>query len=138
MANDTMKQMSPESMLENAMADIKKSGFEGLKPYLTPEALNKAQTFLALADGFGMFGGMGMNFMMQPNNGGSPSSSGGSIKEKMKECEYIIKDITEDSANAKAVVEFNFKDSKKGTAELFMIKEDGEWKINNMDMPQFN
>ena len=49
MENDAMKRISPESTLENAIADIKESGFDGLKPYLTPEALQKAQNFLALS-----------------------------------------------------------------------------------------
>lgn len=138
MENDAMKRISPESTLENAIADIKESGFDGLKPYLTPEALQKAQNFLALSDGLGMFGGMGMAFMMQPNNAGFPSNSGGSIKEKMKECDYTVKDITKDSDSAKAVMAYSFKDGKNGTVELSMIKDGEEWKFNNMSMPQFN
>lgn len=140
MENDAMKRMNPETTLENAIADIKESGFDGLKPYLTPEALQKAQNFLSLSDGLGMFGGMGMGmaFMMQPNNGGFPSNSGGSIKEKMKECDYTVKDITKDSDSAKAVMAYSFKDGKKGTVELSMIKDGEEWKFNNMSMPQFN
>ena len=82
-------------------------------------------------------GGMAMAFMMQPNNGGNMSFSGGSLKEIMKECDYTIKDIKKGSATAKGVVGFNYKDSKKGTINLSMIKEDKEWIIDNMDMPLF-
>ncbi|MDO4803662.1 MAG: DUF4878 domain-containing protein [Lachnospiraceae bacterium] len=138
MAIGVMKRISPEYVLKNAIADIKEFGFDGLKPYLTSEALKKAENYLALSDGLDMFSAMGMAFMPQSNNGGSSSGSGGSIKEKMKECDYTIKDVMKGSSSAKGVVEFNYKDSTKGTVELSMIKEDKEWKIDNMSMPQIN
>lgn len=42
MAIGFIKRISPEYVLEKAISDIKKSGIEGLKPYLTSGARKKA------------------------------------------------------------------------------------------------
>ena len=41
MALTFMKKISPEYVIENAIKDVRTSGIEGLKPYLTEDAQNK-------------------------------------------------------------------------------------------------
>ena len=124
MAIGFMKRISPEYVLKNAIKDIKEMGFDGLKPYLTVEGYRKAENLLSLSGGIDMF--TAMAFMFQPNAGGYT----------LKECDYTVKDLLKGSNSAKAIVAFEHKDGTKGTIELTMIKENKEWKIDDMDMPK--
>ena len=125
MAFSLFKRISPEYVLEKVFADIKASGAEGLKPYLTASAKKKFDTLQVLSDGVGMFtGGSGnaLNFLLA----------------KLSEFEWTIKDVLKGSESAKGVVGFKYEDIMEGTVELSMIKEDKEWKIDNLDMPKFD
>ena len=62
MAIDFMKRISPEYVLKNAIEDIKKMGFDGLKPYLTVEGHRKAENLLSLSGGIDMFTTMAFMF----------------------------------------------------------------------------
>ena len=135
MAIGFMKRISPEYVLKNAIADIKEMGFDGLKPYLTVEGSRKAENLLSLSGGIDMF--TTMAFMFQPNAGGRPASLKGTLNDKMKEFDYTVKDLLKGSSNAKAIVAFEHEDGTKGTIEFTMIKENKEWKINDMTMPKF-
>ena len=134
MAIGFMKRISPEYVLKNAIKDIKEMGFDGLKPYLTVEGYRKAENLLSLTGGIDMF--TAMAFMFQPNAGRCPASLKGSLNDTMKECDYTVKDLLKGSSSAKAIVAFEHKDGTKGTIELTMIKENKEWKIDDMDMPK--
>ncbi|MBR3244814.1 MAG: hypothetical protein IKF90_19350 [Parasporobacterium sp.] len=48
------------------------------------------------------------------------------------------KDVLKESESAKGVIGFKYEDIAEGTVELSMIKEDKEWKINNLNMPKFD
>ena len=134
MAIGFMKRISPEYVLKNAFKDIKEMGFDGLKPYLTVEGYRKVEYLLSLTGGIDMF--TATAFMFQPNAGGCPASLKGSLNDTPKECNYIVKDLLKGSSSAKAIVAFEHKDGTKGTIELTMIKENKEWKIDDMDMPK--
>ena len=77
-----------------------------------------------------------MAFMFQPYAGGCQASLKGSLNDTLKECEYIVKDLLKGSSSAKAIMAFEHKDGTKGTIELTMIKENKEWKVDDMDMPK--
>ena len=134
MAIGFMKRISPEYVLKNAIKDMKEMGFDGLKPYLTAEGYRKAENLLSLTGGIDMF--TSMAFMFQPYAGGCPASLKGSLNDTLKECNYIVKDLLKGSSSAKAIVAFEHKDGTKGTIELKMIKENKEWKIDDMEMPK--
>lgn len=109
-------------------------GFDGLKPYLTVEGYRKAENLLSLTGGIDMF--TATAFMFQPNSDGCPASLKGSLNDTLKECDYTVKDLLKGSSSAKAIVAFEHKDGTKGTIELTMIKENKEWKIDDMEMPK--
>ena len=134
MAIGFMKRISPEYVLKNAIKDTKEMGFDGLKPYLTVEGYRKAENLLSLSGGIDMFTTMAL--MFQPNAGGYTSLKG-SLNDTLKECDYTVKDLLKGSSSAKAIVAFEHKDGTKGTIEFTMIKENKEWKINDMTMPKF-
>ena len=135
MAIGLFKKISPEYVLGMAFADIKKSGINGLRPYLTENA-NKKVDFIAA--GMDIVSGVGK---LVGAAGGSDDGSGKATKflmEKLSECEFDYKDLLKGSNSAKAVISFKYKDIMEGTVDISMIKQDKEWKIDTLTMPHFD
>ena len=57
MALGIMKRISPEYVLKNAIEDMRLSGLDGLKPYLTSNALKTIDTVLKFSSGVDLFTG---------------------------------------------------------------------------------
>ena len=55
MALGILKKVSPEYVLGKAFMDIKKSGLNGLRPYLTKEANKKVDLIQAVSSGIDLF-----------------------------------------------------------------------------------
>lgn len=140
MAIGFMKRMSPEYVLEKVLEDIKKTGLEGLKPYLTAEGRKKFDTLTMFTDGMGMLSGMGMLGGMGMFGSNSSQGSGDAMSfllDHVTDCEWTVKDVMKGSETAKGIVGFRYGDKMEGTLELSMVKEE-EWKIDNMNMPKFD
>ena len=127
MALKIMKRISPEYVLENAIKDIKASGIGGLKPYLTEEAQRKVDKVQTVSDGLNIFTSLAA---------GTENPVQVLIK-KLAECDFSVVDILKGSGSAKGVVRFKYEDCMEGTVTLSMIKEDKEWKIDKVEMPDF-
>ena len=82
-----------------------------------------------------MFGGMGM-FMTNSNQGSGEEMS--FLLNHVKDCEWTVKDVKKASETAKGIVGFKYEDILEGTLELSMIKEEKEWKIDDLKMPTFD
>ena len=159
MAIGFMKRMSPQYVLEKAIEDIKKTGIDGLKPYLTYEGRNQFEKARKasggmdmLSGGMDMFsggmdiltggmdifsGGIGM-FMGQADQGNNSGKALSFLMENASACDWKIIDVLKGSESSKGVVGFEYKDILEGTLELSMIHENKEWKIDNFNMPNFN
>ena len=135
MAIGILKKVSPEYVLGKAFLDIKKSGIDGLKPYLTAEAKKKVEV---------VQGGMSLINTVGKLVGSSDDSKEDSNKavnflmEKMSEFDFSYKNMIKDSDTAKAVIEFEYPEVMEGTVDIHMIKQDKEWKIDNLSMPHFD
>lgn len=135
MALGILKKVSPEYVLGKAFLDIKKSGIDGLKPYLTAEAKKKVEV---------VQGGMSLINTVGKLVGSSDDSKEDSNKavnflmEKMSEFDFSYKNMIKDSDTAKAVIEFEYPEVMEGTVDIHMIKQDKEWKIDNLSMPHFD
>ena len=135
MALGILKKVSPEYVLGKAFMDIKKSGLDGLKPYLTEEAKKKVEV---------VQGGMSLINTVGKLVGSSDDSKEDSNKavnflmEKMSEFDFGYKNMIKDSDTAKAVIEFEYPEVMEGTVDIHMIKQDKEWKIDNLSMPHFD
>lgn len=127
MALKIMKRISPEYVLENAIKDVKASGIEGLKPYLTEEAQRKVDKVQTVSDGLNLFTSLAA---------GTENPVRVLIK-KLAECDFSVDDILKGSESAKGIVRFQYGDCMEGTVALSMIKEDKEWKIDKVEMPDF-
>ena len=50
----------------------------------------------------------------------------------------VVNDMIKDSDTAKAVIEFEYPEVMEGTVDIHMIKQEKEWKIDNLSMPHFD
>ena len=133
-----MKKVSPEYVLGKAFMDIKKSGLNGLRPYLTKEANKKVDLIQAVSSGIDLFSGIGSFTGSSTDSKNESSKAAGFLLEKLSECEFEYKDMLKGSESAKAVIAFKYKDSMEGTVDISMIKQDKEWKIDNLGFPHFD
>ena len=120
-----MKRISPEYVVEHAIEDMRTSGLEGLKPYLTDKAENNVQKILTVSSGVSLLTGTNQISV---------------LFSRLSECDWTVIEIMKGSASAKAVLAFvigNDTDEIEGTLQLTLIKEDKEWKIDGVDAPQF-
>ena len=125
MAFTFMKKISPEYVIEHAIADVKTSGLEGLKPYLTENAEKKVDTIRLVSNSVDLFTGSNMVSL---------------LLNKLSDCEWHVVDIMKGSESAKGIVGFRFEngeDTISGTVELTLIKEDKEWRIDGVEKPKF-
>ena len=125
MAFGFMKKISPEYVVEHAITDMKTSGLEGLKPYLTDRAEKNVETIISVSKGVSLL------------TGGNRVSV---LFDRLAECDWTVVDILKGSESAKAVLGFainNGADEIAGTFQLTLIREEKEWRIDGVDMPQF-
>lgn len=135
MALGILKKVSPEYVLGKAFLDIKKSGIDGLKPYLTAEAKKKVEV---IEGGMSIINTVGK---LVGSSDGSKEDSNKAVNflmEKMSEFDFGYKNMIKDSDTAKAVIEFEYPEVMEGTVDIHMIKQDKEWKIDNLSMPHFD
>lgn len=125
MAFGFMKRISPEYVVEHAIEDMRTSGLEGLKPYLTDNAEKNVETIISISNGVGLLtGGYRVTVFF----------------DRLADCEWTVEEILKGSESAKAILGFSLRsgeDEIEGTLQLTLIKEDKEWRIDGVDMPQF-
>lgn len=137
MAFGIMKRISPEYVLKNAIEDMGLSGLDGLKPYLTSNALKTIDTVSTITSGVDMLtGGLGL-FMSQSGSGNASAPSAGFLLDKLSELDWVIMDVLKGSDSAKGVVGFTYQDKVEGTVEVTLIREDKEWRIDTLNKPKF-
>lgn len=126
MAFGFMKKISPEYVVEHAIEDMKISGFDGLKPYLTEKAEKNVEMIKAVSSGVSLFtGGNGVSAFF----------------DRLSDCDWTVNDILKGSESAKAVLGFsigNGADKTEGTLQLTLIKEEKEWRIDGVEAPKFS
>ena len=138
MALGFMKKISPEYVLGKAFMDIKKSGINGLRPYLTEDANKKVDLIQAISSGMDLVSSVGKLVGASSDSKSESNKAVGFLMEKLAECEFEYKDMLKGSDSAKAVIAFKYKDIMEGTVDISMVKQDKEWKIDNLGMPHFD
>ena len=125
MAFGFMKRISPEYVVEHAIEDMRTSGLEGLKPYLTDNAERNVETFISVSNGVSLLtGGYKVSVFF----------------DRLADCEWTVDEILKGSESAKAILGFALRspeDEIEGTLQLTLIKEDKEWRIDGVDTPRF-
>lgn len=49
-----------------------------------------------------------------------------------------VDDVLKSKDNASVILSFNYDDKLVGAIELSMVREDGEWKIDGLEFPEFD
>ena len=135
MAFGLLKKVSPEYVLGKAFMDIKKSGIDGLKPYLTEEAKKKVDL---IAGGMSLISSVSKLVSPADESKEDSNKAVNFLMEKMSEFDFGYKNMIKDSDTAKAVISFEYPEVMEGTIDISMIKQDKEWKIDNLSMPHFD
>lgn len=60
------------------------------------------------------------------------------LKEKLKQIKWDVVDIMKGENNAVAILSFEYDEDLSGTMEISMVKEEKEWKIDSLQLPEFN
>lgn len=135
MAFGILKKVSPEYVLGKAFMDIKKSGIDGLKPYLTEEAKKKVEL---ISSGMSLISSVGQLIGSSSDSKEDSNKAVSFLMEKMSEFDFGYKKMIKDSDTAKAIITFEYPEVMEGTIDISMIRQDKEWKIDNLSMPHFD
>ena len=141
MALGFLQKVSPEYVLGKAFLDIKKSGLDGLKPYLTEEAKKKVEIVsggMSLISTVSKMIGASDDSKEDSNKKGDSNKAVNFLMEKMSDFDFGYKNMIKDSDTAKAVITFEYPEVMEGTIDITMIKQDKEWKIDGLSMPHFD
>lgn len=119
---------TPEYALKSIIEDINNSGIEGLKPHLTGRAKETLDAVSSITES-DLFSTI-MGFINQ-NNYTSV------LKSEIQEIQWEVDDVLKSKENAAVILSFNYEDKLIGTIEISMIREEGEWKIDSIEFPEF-
>ena len=139
MAIGFIKRISPEYVLKSAIDDLQKDGLDGLKPYLTSNALKKVEMVQSFSNGIGL-----LSDMMAISSAGSQKSGEEMsavmlyLLRNISEIEWQVLDILKGSTSTKVILGFRYQESVEGQMELTMIKQEKEWRIDTLSMPRFD
>lgn len=120
---------TPEYALKEMIDDVHDSGMDGLYPYLTGKARTTIDTISSVADN-NIFNTI-LSFISQ-------SEYVNVLKSEIQEIQWSVSDVLKSKENASVILSFNYDDKLVGTIELSMVREDGEWKIDELEFPEFD
>lgn len=119
---------TPEYALKEMIDDVNASGMDGLYPHLTGEARTTIDAVSSVTES-NIFNTI-VGFIGQ-------SEYVGVLKSEIQEIEWEVDDVLKSKENAAVVLSFNYEDKLIGTIEISMIREEGEWKIDSIEFPEF-
>lgn len=119
---------TPEYALMTMIDDVNASGMEGLESHLTGKAKKTIDTVSYVTDS-SIFNTI-MGFISQ-------NDYVSVLKSEIQEIQWEVDDILKSKENAAVILSFNYKDKLIGTIEISMIRDEGKWKIDNIEFPQF-
>lgn len=120
---------TPEYALAKTTEDVKMSGMSGLKPHLTEDAIEKVEAIEEWRDNSGIFGILSVL---------TQDSIVRFIKAKMSEVAWTVEDVLKGKNRVDVVIGFDYNNSIVGTVDISLIRVDHEWKIDELDFPNFD
>ncbi len=120
---------TPEYALKEMIDDVNASGMDGLYPHLTGEARATIDTVSSVTEN-SIFNTI-VGFISQSENVGV-------LKSEIQEIQWEVDDVLKSKENASVMLSFNYDDKLVGTIELSMVREDGEWKMDGLEFPEFD
>ena len=119
---------TPEYALKEMIDDVNASGMDGLYPHLTGEARATIDAVSSVTEN-SIFNTI-VGFISQ-------SEYVGVLKSEIQEIQWEVDDVLKSKENAAVVLSFNYEDKLIGTIEISMIREEGEWKVDSIEFPEF-
>lgn len=120
---------TPEYALKSIIEDVNNSGIEGLNPHLTGRAKETLDTVSSVTES-DLFSTI-VGFVNQNNDTSV-------LKSEIQEIQWEVDDVLKSKENAAVILSFNYKDKLIGTIEISLIREEGEWKIDSIEFPEFD
>ena len=120
---------SPEYALMKIGKDIEAQGIDGIYPHLTEEGQQAIDQINAVADNK-IVGALVSLLGLEDDIA--------IFKEKLSMMKWEVEDIMKSKTNAQVILDFQYSEQIEGTVEISMIKQDKEWKIDGIEMPQFD
>lgn len=120
---------TPEYALKEMIDDVNASGMDGLYPHLTGEARATIDAVSSVT-GNSIFNTI-VGFISQ-------SEYVSVLKSEIQEIQWEVDDVLKSKDNTSVILSFNYDDKLVGTIELSMVREDGEWKIDGLEFPEFD
>lgn len=120
---------TPEYALKEMIDDVNASGMDGLYPHLTGEARATIDAVSSVT-GNSIFNTI-VGFISQ-------SEYVSVLKSEIQEIQWEVDDVLKSKDNTSVILSFNYDDKLVGTIELSMVREDGEWKIDGFEFPEFD
>ena len=114
---------TPEYALLKICSDMKEIGFDAVLNNLTSKAYEKIEPIVRIVDN-----GMVKTLLSLISDKDYASI----LIQKASEVEWSVGDILKNNRKANVTVGFNYEDMIIGTIDIELLKEDGEWKINNL------
>ena len=119
---------TPEYALKKMIDDVNASGMDGLYPHLTGEARSTVDDVSSVTEN-NIFNTI-VGFIGR-------SEYAGVLKSEIQEIKWEVDDVLKSKENAAVVLSFNYEDKLIGTIEISMIREEGEWKVDSIEFPEF-
>ena len=119
---------TPEYALKTMIDDVNTSAMEGLEPHLTCKAKETIDAVSYVTDS-NIFNTI-MRFIDQ-------NDYAGVLKSEIQEIQWEVDDILKSKENAAVILSFNYEDKLIGTIEISMIRDEGKWKIDSIEFPEF-
>lgn len=119
---------TPEYALKEMIDDVNASGIDGLYPHLTGEARATIDAVSSVTEN-SIFNTI-VGFIGQ-------SEYAGVLKSEIQEIKWEVDDVLKSKENAAVVLSFNYEDKLIGRIEISMIREEGEWKVESIEFPEF-
>ena len=119
---------TPEYALKSIIQDVNDSGIEGLNSHLTGKAKEMLDAVSSFTES-DLF-----NTIMGIIN---QNDYIGVMKSEIQEIQWEVDDVLKGKESAAVVLSFNYKDKLIGTIEISMIREEGEWKVDDIKFPEF-
>lgn len=120
---------SPEYAAMKIVREMKESGMEGLRPYLTEDLQKKADAISSITNNKLVnlvIGLLGKEDVINK------------IVSELKTVEWEVGDIMKGKNQAVASVHFRYEESISGTMEVTMIREKDGWKISAVAIDQID
>lgn len=120
---------SPEYALLKIRADVQEHGLEGLKPHLTQHGQETLDTITSVTENelvglvIGLLGqGDGANTLLS----------------ELEQIQWGLEDIMKGGKNTSVILSFDYKQKLTGTIEIVMVKQEGKWLIDGVELPKFD